>query len=56
MSSKRLWVRISYWSRASLLTWGEISTVNFSFFVGRGIGPRSCAPVRLAVSTISRAD
>ena len=52
----RLCVRVSYWSRASLLTCGEISTVCRSIFVGRGIGPSTCAPVRFAVSTISAAD
>src|SRR5690606_5684547 len=31
-------------------------TVNFSIRVGSGIGPRTCAPVRLAVFTISRVD
>ena len=30
--------------------------VNFSFLVGRGIGPRTWAPVRRAVSTISSVD
>jgi len=56
MSSIRLWVLISYWSLASLLTWGEIKTVYRSLRVGNGIGPFTCAPVRRAVSTISSAD
>ena len=34
----------------------ERFTVNFSILVGSGIGPRTCAPVRLAVATISRVD
>ena len=38
MSMSRLWVRSSYWSRASLLTCGEISTVKRSIFVGSGTG------------------
>src|SRR6056297_393021 len=53
MSISRLWVRISYWSRASLLTCGETRTVYRSFRVGSGMGPRTWAPVRFAVSTIS---
>jgi hypothetical protein len=32
------------------------STVNLSIRVGSGIGPRTCAPVRFAVLTISRVD
>ena len=35
---------------------GERSTVNFSIRVGSGIGPRTRAPVRLAVLTISLVD
>jgi hypothetical protein len=31
-------------------------TVNFSMPVGSGMGPRTCAPVRLAVLTISLVD
>ena len=34
----------------------EINTVKRSLRVGKGIGPRTCAPVRLAVSTISAVD
>src|SRR5512145_757343 len=56
MSMSRLWVRNSYWSRASLSACGETSTVKRSILVGSGTGPRTVAPVRLAVSTISRAD
>ena len=37
-------------------TCGERSNVKRSILVGRGIGPRTSAPVRLAVSTISKAD
>lgn len=53
MSSKRLCVRISNCSRDFLFTCGERKTVNFSILFGNGIGPRTCAPVRLAVFTIS---
>src|SRR5262249_55918502 len=56
MSSRRLCVRISNCSRLFLSTCGERFTVNFSIFVGSGIGPRTCAPVRFAVFTISRVD
>src|SRR3954464_9123188 len=56
MSSRRLWVRISNCSRLFLSTCGERLTVNFSMRVGSGIGPRTCAPVRFAVFTISRVD
>src|SRR5262249_18088147 len=56
MSSSRLCVRISNCSRLFLSMCGERLTVNFSIFVGSGIGPRTCAPVRLAVATISRVD
>ena len=56
MSIRRLWVRSSYWSRASLSTCGEISIVKRSILVGSGTGPVTVAPVRLAVSTISRAE
>src|SRR5690606_9825869 len=56
MSSRRLWVRISNCSRAFLSICGERLTVNLSIRVGSGIGPRTCAPVRLAVLTISRVE
>src|SRR6478752_2728264 len=56
MSSRRLCVRISNCSRLFLSMCGERLTVNFSILVGSGIGPRTCAPVRLAVATISRVD
>src|SRR5690606_27517604 len=56
MSIRRWWVRISNWSREVLLTWGERSTSKRSRRVGSGTGPRTTAPVRLAVSTISAAD
>src|SRR5262245_50903745 len=56
MSSSRLCVRISNCSRLFLSMCGERLTVNFSILVGSGIGPRTCAPVRLAVATISRVD
>src|SRR5262245_8131610 len=53
ISSSRLWVRISNCSRLFLSICGERFTVNFSILVGSGIGPRTSAPVRLAVLTIS---
>src|SRR5215470_9297663 len=56
MSSRRLWVRISNCSRLFLSTCGDRLTVNFSIRVGSGIGPRTCAPVRFAVLTISLVD
>ena len=36
--------------------WGERSTVYRSIRVGSGIGPRTSAPVRFAVLTISPVD
>src|SRR5580698_11318742 len=56
MSMRRLWVRSSNWSRASLSECGETSSVKRSILVGSGTGPLTVAPVRLAVSTISRAE
>src|SRR5262249_20171519 len=56
MSSRRLCVRISNCSRLFLSIWGERFTVNFSMRVGSGMGPRTSAPVRLAVFTISLVD
>jgi hypothetical protein len=56
MSRSRLWVRISNCSRLFLSMWGERLTVNFSILVGSGMGPRTCAPVRFAVATISRVE
>src|SRR4029077_12329602 len=56
MSSTRLWVQISNCSRDFLSTCGDRSTVNFSILVGSGIGPRTRAPVRFAVLTISLLD
>src|SRR6185369_9322161 len=56
MSRRRLCVRISNCSRLFLSTCGERLTVNFSMRVGSGMGPRTCAPVRFAVFTISRVD
>src|SRR6516225_7049091 len=56
MSRRRLWVRISNCSRLFLSMCGERLTVNFSILVGSGMGPRTCAPVRLAVATISRVE
>ena len=53
MSRRRLCVRISNWSRDFLFTCGPRRTVNFSILFGSGMGPRTCAPVRLAVATIS---
>src|SRR5688572_20627043 len=56
MSRSRLWVRISNCSRLFLSMCGERLTVKRSRRVGSGIGPRTRAPVRLAVLTISLAD
>src|SRR3974390_1926981 len=56
MSRRRLCVRISNCSRLFLSTCGERLTVNFSMRVGSGMGPRTWAPVRFAVFTISRVD
>jgi hypothetical protein len=47
-------VRISNCSRLFLSTCGERLTVKRSISVGSGMGPRTVAPVRLAVLTISR--
>src|SRR5688572_12527533 len=56
ISSSRLCVRISNCSRLFLSTCGERLTVNFSMRVGSGTGPRTLAPVRFAVDTISRVE
>src|SRR6266478_5471356 len=56
ISMSRLCVRISNCSRDFLSTCGERSTVQRLMVVGKGIGPATSAPVRLAVSTISRVD
>src|SRR5215472_5306414 len=56
ISIRRLCVRISNCSRDFLSTCGERSTVQRLMVVGRGIGPATSAPVRFAVSTISRVD
>src|SRR5215218_5556518 len=54
MSSRRRCVRISNCSRLFLSMCGERFTVKRSISVGSGMGPRTRAPVRLAVFTISR--
>src|SRR5882724_9969522 len=56
MSISRLCVRISNCSRDFLSTCGDRKTVQRLMVVGRGIGPATSAPVRFAVSTISRVD
>src|SRR4051794_35114551 len=56
MSSRRRCVRISNCSRDFLSICGERLTVKRSILVGSGIGPRTRAPVRLAVLTISLVD
>src|SRR3989344_1621069 len=56
MSIRRWWVRISNWSREVLLTWGERRMLKRCRRVGRGTGPLTMGPVRLAVSTISADD
>src|SRR5271155_2500542 len=53
MSIRRLCVRISKCSRESLSLNGERMTQYTFFSVGRGTGPDTLAPVRVAVSTIS---
>src|SRR3954463_16835317 len=53
MSISRLCVRISKCSRESLSLNGERITQYTFFSVGRGTGPDTVAPVRVAVSTIS---
>ena len=53
ISSRRRCVRISNCSRLFLSTCGERFTVKRSMCVGSGIGPRTRAPVRFAVLTIS---
>src|SRR5207253_3409217 len=56
MSIRRLCVRISKCSRESLSLNGERITQYTFFSVGSGTGPVMVAPVRWAVSTMSRAD
>src|SRR5947209_9356914 len=53
ISISRLCVRISKCSRESLSLNGERITQYTFFSVGRGTGPETVAPVRVAVSTIS---
>src|SRR3954469_8399072 len=55
MSMSRLCVRISKCSCESLSLNGERMTAYTFFSVGRGTGPETLAPVRVAVSTISLA-
>ena len=56
MSMSRLCVRISKCSRLSLYLCGERMTQYTFFSVGSGTGPTTCAPVRVTVSTILRAE
>src|ERR1700730_18332502 len=56
ISIRRLCVRISNCSRASLSMNGERITVYLSISVGSGTGPETRAPVCCAVSTICIAD
>src|SRR6185437_7475124 len=56
MSINRLCVRISKCSRESLSLNGDRITQYTFFSVGSGTGPVMVAPVRWAVSTMSRAD
>src|SRR3954463_13916574 len=55
MSIRRLCVRISKCSWESLSLKGDFTTAYTFFSVGRGTGPDTEAPVRVAVSTISLA-
>src|SRR5258708_1659306 len=52
ISISLLCIRISKWSRAFLSTKGDLLTANIDLEVGRGIGPTTLAPVRIAVSKI----
>src|SRR5205823_5840496 len=56
MSIRRLCVRISKCSRESLYLCGERMTQKRLISVGSGTGPATCAPVRVTVSTILRAE
>ena len=56
MSIRRLCVRISKCSRESLYLCGERMTQKRLISVGSGTGPATCAPVRVTVSTIFRAE
>src|SRR2546421_4721530 len=56
MSISRLCVRISKCSRESLYLCGERMTQKRLISVGSGTGPATCAPVRVTVSTILRAE
>src|SRR5699024_8710846 len=56
ISISRLCVRISNCSRPSLYLCDERQTENTTLSVGRGIGPETFAPERLAVPTIFSAD
>src|SRR5579885_941643 len=56
ISIKRLCVRISNCSRASLSIKGDRTTVYLSISVGKGTGPETRAPVCCAVFTICIAD
>ena len=49
-------MRISNCSRLFLSMCGDRFTVYRSIRVGSGMGPRTCAPVRFAVFTISRVE
>src|SRR4051794_16964171 len=55
MSIRRLCVLISKCSWESLSLKGDFTTAYTFFSVGRGTGPETVAPVRVAVSTISLA-
>ena len=51
-----MWVLDSNCSLLFLSIWGDLRTVYLSILVGKGIGPLTCAPVLLAVFTISIVD
>ena len=56
ISINLLWVLDSNCSLLFLSICGDLKTVYLSILVGRGIGPLTCAPVLLAVLTISSVD
>ena len=56
ISINLLWVLDSNCSLLFLSICGDLKTVYFSIFVGKGIGPLMLAPVLLTVLTISAVD
>ena len=56
MSINLLWILISNCSRAFLWTKLDRLTVYLRISVGKGTGPTTSAPLRIAVSTIWRTE